>query len=1392
MQRKNTMLETKSHLGVHVDSSFPGVVKTSLVLLFLFCFLPCSVMLAQVPSIGFEEVHIEVNGEKISLFKDLIQDEDGFLWINTDKGRLLKYDGYEAKVYKHIPGDSTSLLPGGTEGFYVDNQGSFWIGMSEGVSRYVADCDCFKHYFFEPNDLTPGGLLSTIVQVYTEDPEGNLWVGQQGGGLYRYDRINDQFIRYLNDPADPNSLVKDIVRVLLADQNGNIWIGTGYGPPEYGGGLIRFNPSTREMKRFKHDPTNTNSLLDNRVSALMEDNEGTIWVGTYQCGLHQFNPETEDFTRMLPDTNDPNAIHAPCDEIIGFGDGPFVQIIHQDQGGDYWFGTLGVGLNHFDSQNEKLSFINPTQGGFSWLWTLYEDRQGHFWLTYLNGGEGLWKMDAFARKFSFYPALKSVEQSCESKVEPGVFWLSTFKEGLHKLNVKTGATTSFLHDERDKGSIAHNSVRAVYEDEDGTLWVGLGTGGIQTIGENGDGGLARLNRQTNQFIHYDIKRDDTSDFSHTVYAISGVQASYLWLAIRHDELLRFDKQNESFKRYAFSDSKEDSRIFMPDDINGDALWALDFTHKILYRYNRRTDSFTSFLRGYQAMAILEEGENEFWIATFDKGLLHYNQADGNVEQYTVADGLPANEVSNFRKDSNGILWVATLSGMVKFDPKSREFDRTGLPEDPVFRTAFQGKDGQLFFGGNLGMYAFYSDEVKGSPFPPEVLITSLEVSGEPYELTKNGGDQITLSHQQNDFHFEYVGLHYSDPLNNKYQYRLIPYDDKWMDGGNQRSARYTNLDPGRYTFQVKAANSDGVWTEKGAPLSFVIQHPWWQTWWAYLGFAFLLVAILYSWSAYRRRQWLLQHQLQLEQQEAERLKELDQVKTQLYTNITHEFRTPLTVISGMADQVLENPEDWFRRGLTMIKRNSGQLLGLINQMLDLSKLEAGNLPIHLIQDDIVRFLKYLAESMHSYAESKDIRLHFLPSIKVLQMDFDPEKIQTIFLNLVGNGIKFTPEGGDIYITVSESLDPEHGASLELKIKDNGIGIPAEQLPHIFDRFYQVDDSSTRKGEGTGIGLALTRELVKLLRGRVEVESQEEEGTAFTVFLPISKNAEQRAAITKAKDVGPMAELIPESVALAAETVVENTDLPLALLVEDNKDVLQYLAACLEGKYRLEKATNGREGIEKAVNLVPDIIISDVMMPEKDGFEVVATLKEDSRTSHIPIILLTAKADLDSRLEGLERGADAYLSKPFEKKELEVRLRKLIEIRQQLSARYSTLNPIGLPSTQTEAEQDSYLQELKQAILSLLEDGEFTIPYLCREMGVSRTQLHRKLKALTGKTTTQVIRMIRMQRAKDLLAQSELNVSEVGYAIGYDNPSHFTQEFTKEFGKAPSFYKTPKG
>ena len=526
----------------------------------------------------------------------------------------------------------------------------------------------------------------------------------------------------------------------------------------------------------------------------------------------------------------------------------------------------------------------------------------------------------------------------------------------------------------------------------------------------------------------------------------------------------------------------------------------------------------------------------------------------------------------------------------------------------------------------------------------------------------------------------------------------------------------------------------------------------------------------------------------LAQAEVIRLQDLDQVKTRIYTNLTHEFRTPLTVISGIADHILSQPSmENLRDGLPMIKRNSAQLLRLINQILDLSKLESGRLSAKMIHDDILGYLKYLTESFHSFADSKDIRLHLLPGIEELHMDFDPEKIQAIFSNLVGNAVKFTPPGGNIYIKIEKSKSGEMGDFLEIKVKDTGKGISSEHLPYIFDRFYQVDNSSTRSDEGTGIGLALTKELVHLMSGTIEANSQLGRGSEFTLRLPIKNEAPKGNASEFAIDSIPNVKDLVEASGFGTEEDYDES-LPMALLIEDNEDVLSYLELCLQGKYRIQKARNGLQGIQLSIEMIPDIIVSDVMMPEKDGYEVVERLKKDERTSHIPIILLTAKADLDSRLEGLERGADAYLSKPFEKKELEVRLRKLIEVRQKLTARYVTLDPVGTPETPAEKQEDAFLKKLRSLVEANLESEEFGIGELCKELAVSRTQLHRKLKALTNKSTSQVIRTIRMQEAKKLLLNSSLNISEIGYAVGYGNPSHFTQEFTKEFGEAPSFFR----
>ncbi len=520
----------------------------------------------------------------------------------------------------------------------------------------------------------------------------------------------------------------------------------------------------------------------------------------------------------------------------------------------------------------------------------------------------------------------------------------------------------------------------------------------------------------------------------------------------------------------------------------------------------------------------------------------------------------------------------------------------------------------------------------------------------------------------------------------------------------------------------------------------------------------------------------------------EKLQSLDEMKSHFFTNISHEFRTPLTIINGMVDQIKNKPDLWLEKGTKMIKANASNLLNLVNQILDLKKLESGSQQLNLSQGDVIQYLRYIAESHQNYAENEGLHLHFLSSENSLIMDYDPDKLLRIISNLLSNAVKNTPSGQHIYFQLEQKLNSEEPL-LEIRIKDTGIGIPENQLSDIFERFYQVDhpidQEENYKVSGTGIGLALTKELVKLMDGKIEVSSEVGKGTTFTVSLPIRKNATYMAISTPTP---PLVTSYAEKEISPELTHIENSfgkELPTLLIVEDNTDVVQFLIACLQDEYQLEIARNGQEGINQAIALVPDLIVSDVMMPKKDGFELCKILKEDERTSHIPIILLTAKVDMESKISGLEKGADDYLTKPFEGQELLVRLRNLLALRKKLQQRYSSIDADFTSIDQTTDVEDAFLLKIKQFVEENISDDSFGNIQLARKMNLSESQLYRKIKALTDKSTAIFIRSIRLHKGKELLQSTDLTVSEIAYEVGFTNLPHFSRSFSKEFGKSPN-------
>jgi signal transduction histidine kinase/DNA-binding response OmpR family regulator len=617
---------------------------------------------------------------------------------------------------------------------------------------------------------------------------------------------------------------------------------------------------------------------------------------------------------------------------------------------------------------------------------------------------------------------------------------------------------------------------------------------------------------------------------------------------------------------------------------------------------------------------------------------------------------------------------------------------------------------------------------------------------------------------------------------------LTNYDDDWRDVGNSTSASYTNMSPGEYVFRVIGTNSDLVWNEEGASIRIIILTPWWATTWAYIIYALIVLSMSYFTWRFQLKRIRLKHDYEMSKFEAEKMYEVDEMKSRFFANISHEFRTPLTLIFGPAKDVIEKTkEPDTRQSVGIIKRNASKLYNLVNQLLDISKLEAGRMILQTSEQNIIPLLKGLVLSFTSLAERKKITLQFNTIEENLNVYIDNDKVEKIVTNLLSNAFKFTPEGGNIAFTVEKMIK-----EAEITISDNGVGIPKERIDKIFDRFYQVDGSHTRESEGTGLGLALTKELVELHKGKIKVESKEEEGTTFTVLLPLGKEHLKPEEIVE-KEIQEQipetieeAELISETESQKEKTDIDlllETDKPLLLIVEDNSDVRKYIISHLEEDYRIQEAVDGEDGLEQALNHIPDLIISDVMMPKMDGFELCNKLKTDEKTSHIPIIMLTAKATSKDKIEGYETGADDYIMKPFDAAELKVRIKNLIEIRRKLQEKFSS-DDFVIPKELNSIDEQFIMRVLK-VINEHISEDKYSIEQLAKEVAMSRNHLHRKLKALAGKSPSLFLRYIRLVKARTLIKEKRGTISEISFLVGFSSPIYFNKCFKEEFGYSPS-------
>ena len=1344
----------------------------------------------------------------------MVQDKQGFLWFASQAG-LHRYDGERFVTYRHDPKNAQSLTDDYIESIFLDSKNNIWVGyLSAGLSRFNPATNSFTHYRHSRDDSS--SLSNDAVYCITEDSLGQIWVGTN----YGLNRLDDpsagKWTHFFHEEHKPGSLLHNYVHRLYVDKKGTLWIAAGFYMTG-GGGLCRFQPGVDTFSSYFSEPGNPRSLVHPFVNPILEDSQGRFWVGTAGDGLHWMDRDSGTFIQWRADPKNPSRLSAPfLQNMPFFKDGYGVCFILEDQAKRVWIGSVGGGLNvynpavnrirHFEAQ-PGIPGALPDDIGMQWI---FQSRDGILWIG-SGSGERVLKVDPEGSLFPFYQIPGLQNDSYLTTVledQSGYLWAGVNGQfnGLIRYDRKSHTSLEFPYDPVP-GKLRAKHVNVLAQDRSGFLWIGTGNG------------LFKLDPKTGYFQHFPADESNPEALScNWVYHILPDNRGNIWVATNGGGLNRLDAATGKFKRFQHDKSA-------PQTIGGNLVSSVyeDQNHTIwagggwgypdeenpffLDRLNS-DGTFTHFAPSGtmgEGTCLSGDGKEGIWFtAGFNNGIRKFEPDKGSFTGFTTANSnIPSNHVNSLIVTKNGKIWMATDNALATYDPDSQIFQ--SYSGDYGIRVIGHGVSyrmcesaaGDVLLAGHGGFYAFFPGKLARFDIhrPSFVHITGLQVKGEPVFPAKNTvleqpiweTGQIEFSHDQGDFSFSLSTFNYRNPGDSRVEYMLENYDNDWRKELSDGAAVYHKVVPGKYVFKTSSINSRGVRTE-GVRIRIIISPPWWHTWWAYLLFAALFFAGIFSFYRFQLNR-------RLEHAETLRLQELDAVKTKLYTNITHEFRTPLTVILGMARQVLDNPKDYFRHGLDMIIRNGQNLLELVNQMLDLSKLESGKLSLHLRQGDVVNFLKYLVESFHSLAESKKIRIHFLNDVEALAMDFDAERLQQVVSNLLSNAVKFTPEGGHIYLSVS-SGSGSSGQMLLIKVKDTGVGISEENLPHIFDRFYQADDTHTRHGEGTGIGLALAKELVKLMEGDITVKSTPGKGTEFTVTLPVRQTAEIKMndgddLPWKDSEVAVVNPSLPFVNQASAEK-------PLVLIAEDNADVVAYLASCLATDYRLAVAKDGQECEEMAFNIIPDLIVTDVMMPRKDGFEVCENLKNDERTSHIPIVMLTAKADTDSKLEGLERGADAYLMKPFHKEELLLRIKKLLELRQKLQLHYLSLAGLAEAGVaENEALpvsifENAFVTKAREIVEAHLDDFDFDVEKFCRALTMSHPQVHRKLTALTGLSANKFIRSIRLSKAKSLLLNPELSITAVAFDSGFSDPSYFGKIFKQEFGLTPLEWRERQG
>lgn len=1323
----------------------------------------------------------------------ILKDSRGFMWFGTMSG-LNRYDGNNFKIFKHNSKDSSSIdddyitrigeLPGYKLLVETHNGRNIYDPLKEKFDRHT-------QAFFKGLSLPDTSILQVIttrqgdfyllfalkglykynsaskqsvrinaagksdITAISQNSKGDLWLICRDGVLEKLDVASNRIVYRTRAVAEyMHGELLDYA--VLADSDDELWIYTLANPM----GVLHFKPAVNQVVPFNKEAVKF-KLNTNLVMGMLQDNQGHIWVSTDHGGVNVINKKNYAIQYLLNNPDD-NASLSQNSIIASY----------KDDQGILWIGTYKKGIDYFHESIIKFPLYrhqpsNPNSLSYDDVNRFAEDAKGNIWIG-SNGG-GLIYFDRAAGTFTTHRHQPGNTNSLINDVivslcldKKGKLWIGTYFGGLDCYDGKT--FTHYQHNPADNTTIADNRIWEIYEDRDSTLWIG-------TLA----GGLDRFDRDKNIFYHYTASQPNAVRANY-IAAIAQNRAGDLWVGTnRGCDVL--EKTSGRFVHYTYDAANAAS------------------------------------LSNWNVFTICMDSRDRHWIGT-GEGLNLFNRNTQRFQHFTIEEGLPDNTILNVLEDNKHTLWVSTpkgisnvlitdsVNGQVKISCKN--YDETDGLQGIEFNenAALKTSRGELIFGGPNGFNIFQPQNISSVKQVPKIVFTDFqlfnksifpdeEINGTvllPQSITETRS--VTLNYDENVIAIEFAALNYANAEKNKYACKLEGFKNEWLiTDGKSRKATYTNLDPGEYIFHVRTANDDGTWNNNDIQLRILIRPPFWQSPLAYVLYFLVIVASLYIGRLIIIRKTREKFALEQERLEAQRMHELDLMKIKFFTNVSHEFRTPLSLIISPAEKLIKEsvaPND--KKQFQLIIRNARRLLNLVNQLLDFRKLEEQELKLNTNSGDMISFIKEIAYSFSDIAENKQIAFSFVSAENRLFTTFDQDKLERILFNLLSNAFKFTPVEGFVKVVV-ESGNRVGERTIQIKVLDNGIGIPADKQEKIFERFFQNEIPSTMVNQGSGIGLAITKEFVRLHGGTITVESEVDKGSCFTVTLPVMPIPMETIEILK-----PETEQVPE-----AERVTENLLTTNAaekngpfrkktlLLVEDNEDFRFYIKDNLKTYYTIIEAANGKTGWQKTLAEHPDLVVCDISMPEMSGIELCKKIKNDDRTSFIPVILLTALTGEEQQLAGLQTGASDYVTKPFNFEILLSKIRNLLLQQESFKKVYQKQVHAHPSEVKGESADEKFIQQALAVIEKNISNADFSVEEMSREMFMSRVALYKKLFNLTGKTPIEFIRSIRLQRAAQLLRKREMTVAEVAYEVGFNNPKYFSKYFKMEYNVLPSAY-----